>query len=176
MYPGDVAGQTEHAFKLAEELLRAAGAGLKDVVKAQIFLTDIKVVHPSASMGVLFDALSYDNSSLIIEKATTALKAAKGAGLGLITIYKEKEDGGEVDASFAANILRMRYEIQEGIEQEQFIPYFQPVYDIKERRLSGFETLVRWQHPTRGFLTPYHFVSYVERIGVIGEIDQHMMQ
>ena len=135
-----------------------------------------RVVHPSASMGVLFDALSYDNSSLIIEKATTALKAAKGAGLGLITIYKEKEDGGEVDASFAANILRMRYEIREGIEQEQFIPYFQPVYDIKERRLSGFETLVRWQHPTRGFLTPYHFVPYAERIGVIGEIDQHMMQ
>ena len=135
-----------------------------------------RVVHPSASMGVLFDALSYDNSSLIIEKATTALKAAKGAGLGLITIYKEKEDGGEVDASFAANILRMRYEIREGIEQEQFIPYFQPVYDIKERRLSGFETLVRWQHPTRGFLTPYHFVPYAERIGVIGEIDRHMMQ
>lgn len=135
-----------------------------------------RMVHPSASMGVLFDALSYENSSLIIEKATTALKASKSAGLGLITIYKEKEDGGEVDASFAANILRMRYEIQEGIEQEQFIPYFQPVYDIKERRLSGFETLVRWQHPTRGFLTPYHFVPYAERIGVIGEIDQHMMQ
>ena len=52
-----------------------------------------RMVHPSASMGVLFDALSYENSSLIIEKATTALKASKSAGLGLITIYKEKEDG-----------------------------------------------------------------------------------
>lgn len=157
-----------------EELVALLGK-IRDDVSLPCQMGD-RMVHPSASMGVLFDALSYENSSLIIEKATTALKASKSAGLGLITIYKEKEDGGEVDASFAANILRMRYEIQEGIEQDQFIPYFQPVYDIKERRLSGFETLVRWQHPTRGFLTPYHFVPYAERIGVIGEIDRHMMQ
>ena len=131
-------------------------------------------VYPSASMGVLFDALSYGDSSLIIEKATTALKSAKQSGLGKMTIYKDEGSG--VDVSFASNLLRMRYEIQEAVNREEFVPYFQPVYDIRGRRLSGFETLVRWQHPTRGFLTPFHFVPYAERIGIIGEIDQQMMR
>lgn len=131
-------------------------------------------VYPSACMGVLFDALRWDDPSLIIEKATTALKAAKKAGLGLIAVHKEEVSN--VDTSFVANILRMRYELQEAVEQEQFVPYFQPIYTIEGRYLSGFEALVRWQHPTRGFLTPIHFVPYAERIGAIGQIDRLMMK
>lgn len=133
-----------------------------------------KTLYPSASMGVLPNALQYSEPSQIIEKATNALKNSKQSGLGVITFYKD--EGVEMDSFFASNVLRMRFEIQEAVERDEFIPYFQPVYSIQDRTLRGFETLVRWQHPSRGFLTPGEFVPYAERIGNIGDIDQCMMR
>lgn len=69
--PGDVAGQTEHAFKLAEELLRAAGAGLKDVVKAQIFLTDINDYPQVAPVRNKYFAENRPVSTIVAVNALT---------------------------------------------------------------------------------------------------------
>ena len=56
-------------------------------------------------------------------------------------------------------------EIFRAIQQDQFIPYFQPLVDLREGHIRGFEVLARWQHPTRGLMAPCEFIPVVERHG-----------
>uniref|UniRef100_UPI0026071D62 putative bifunctional diguanylate cyclase/phosphodiesterase n=1 Tax=uncultured Fretibacterium sp. TaxID=1678694 RepID=UPI0026071D62 len=132
------------------------------------------MVYPSASIGVLSDVSIWNSPAVIMEKAASALKNAKKAGLGAVIFFEGRDDREEVP--FSGSILNMRAELQSAIENDEFIPYFQPVYSIKDRELSGFETLVRWMHPQKGFLPPSRFVPYAERIGLVGEIDRCMMR
>ena len=132
------------------------------------------VVHPSASIGVLSDVSAWNSPSIIIEKAASALKNAKKVGLGAVIFFEGRDDREEVP--FSSSILNMRAELRSAIDNDEFLSYFQPVYSIKDRRLSGFETLVRWMHPEKGFLPPSRFIPYAERIGLVGEIDRCMMR
>jgi len=58
-------------------------------------------------------------------------------------------------------------EIFRAIQQDQFIPYFQPLVDLREGAIRGFEVLARWQHPTRGLIAPGEFIPVVERHGLM---------
>lgn len=57
-------------------------------------------------------------------------------------------------------------ELRTALEEEQFELYLQPQYDLHER-IGGAEALVRWQHPTRGLLTPSHFIDLAEETELI---------
>lgn len=58
--------------------------------------------------------------------------------------------------------LMMQEEIKKGLENNEFILYYQPKVHMKEGKIEGFEALVRWNHPTRGILAPGVFLEYVE--------------
>ncbi|NLL36750.1 MAG: EAL domain-containing protein [Fretibacterium sp.] len=134
-------------------------------------------VHPSASIGVISDITAPEllqNPTAIIEKAMQALKLAKRSGLGVTVFYEDEQQKHE--APHSINILAMRAEISTGLEKDEFIPNFQPIYDITDRKLSGFETLVRWQHPKKGLLFPSSFIPHAEEMGLIGDIDRCMIQ
>ena len=132
------------------------------------------MVYPSASIGVLSDVSIWNSPAVIMEKAASALKNAKKVGLGAVIFFEGRDDQEEVP--FSSSILNMRAELRSAIDNDEFLSYFQPVYSIKDRRLSGFETLVRWMHPQKGFLPPSRFIPYAERIGLVGEIDRCMMR
>ena len=132
------------------------------------------VVHPSASIGALLDISAWNSPSVIIEKAMSALKNAKKVGLGAVIFFEGRDEQEEVP--FSGSILNMRAELRSALDNDEFLSYFQPVYSIEDRRLSGFETLVRWMHPQKGFLPPSRFIPYAERIGLVGEIDRCMMR
>jgi len=132
------------------------------------------VVHPSASIGALSDVSIWNSPSVIIEKAMSALKNAKKVGLGAVIFFEGHDEQEEVP--FSGSILNMRAELRSALDNDEFLSYFQPVYSIEDRRLSGFETLVRWMHPQKGFLPPSRFIPYAERIGLVGEIDRCMMR
>ena len=132
------------------------------------------VVHPSASIGALLDVSAWNSPSVIIEKAMSALKNAKKVGLGAVIFFEGHDEQEEVP--FSGSIFNMRAELRSALDNDEFLSYFQPVYSIEDRRLSGFETLVRWMHPQKGFLPPSRFIPYAERIGLVGEIDRCMMR
>jgi len=58
------------------------------------------------------------------------------------------------------------------LENNEFVPYYQPQFTSDKFELSGVETLVRWQHPERGILTPDKFLPLADEMGVLGEIDR----
>ena len=156
-----------------------------------------RTVYPSASIGVLSKAQGQESAARILEMASEALRASKGAGLGKILFYKEEMENESAGggAIYPAKVLSRRYEIHEGLkadqagahtpELEQFIPYFQPIHYCSTRELAGFETLVRWnhpnpeEHPNRDMsipLAPVSFIDYAKRSGDASQIDRLMMR
>lgn len=61
-------------------------------------------------------------------------------------------------------------ELYHAIQDDEFILYFQPQHVINSNEIRGLEALIRWQHPTYGFLTPFQFIPFAEQTGVIVDI------
>ena len=62
-------------------------------------------------------------------------------------------------------------EIIEALKNDEFIPYYQPKYSLKEKKFISSEVLARWNSPTRGILSPGLFIEQAEQAGVLPEID-----
>ena len=96
-----------------------------------------------------------------------------------IALYRAKESGRNRHEFFTdalqAEIVttkRIADEILEGIEQNQFVAWYQPQFDAGTLRLSGVEALVRWNHPREGVLTPDKFLHIAEELNVVATIDR----
>ncbi|ARE39464.1 diguanylate cyclase/phosphodiesterase (GGDEF & EAL domains) with PAS/PAC sensor(s) [Rhodovulum sp. P5] len=70
---------------------------------------------------------------------------------------------------------RLAIEIHEGLDGDQFVPFFQPQVSAADGRLVGAEALLRWQHPTEGILAPDAFLHVAEHLRLMPEIDRVMM-
>ena len=69
----------------------------------------------------------------------------------------------------------LELDMRAAIKAGDFEAHFQPQYDIGHRRISGFETLVRWHHPTRGWVSPADFVPLAEEIGLVSHLGEQML-
>lgn len=67
-------------------------------------------------------------------------------------------------------------ELQEGIAQEQFKVYYQPVIDTKTGKIASAEALIRWIHPDKGFISPALFIPALEENGHISELDFYVLK
>lgn len=70
--------------------------------------------------------------------------------------------------------LRLEQDLITALEKNQFTAALQPVINLQERSIQGFEALIRWEHPEHGFIMPDHFIPVAERMGLIMEIDMMM--
>ncbi|MBL4696547.1 MAG: EAL domain-containing protein [Rhizobiaceae bacterium] len=98
-------------------------------------------------------------------------------------LYKAKEKGRNRYEFFTTqlqaeiiNTKRRADEILTALEQDQFIVYYQPQFDARTLELAGVEALVRWNHPTKGILTPYEFLKIAEDLNVVAQIDRLVME
>jgi len=113
-----------------------------------------------ASMGVAAGGPGSDPRALLRD-ADTAMYAAKRQGGGDLQLFAEHM-GEEV-----ALRLRMRSELELGLEREQFVVHYQPIVALGDGSVGGFEALVRWQHPERGMVPPNQFIPLAEQTGLI---------
>lgn len=72
--------------------------------------------------------------------------------------------------------LGLEQELRRGLERKEFIPVLQPILKLPERKIVGFEALIRWQHPEKGLLTPNHFIPVAERTNVVQYLDRLMLE
>ena len=169
--PGNTAarmGGDEFAILVAH----AAGASAAEEVAARIVhalstpvevsdgLGGTHIVSGAASVGV---ATSHDATSPteLLRHADLALYLAKGAGKGTWQRYQSDLHTAMVER------LALRTSLLEAIDARQFVLQYQPIVDIRTQAVIGVESLVRWQHPERGLLGPYHFIDLAEESGAI---------
>lgn len=91
-----------------------------------------------------------------------------------LTTYVSKRDGGNKFTNYYATLDdeekdNMAYykEIKEAIQRKEFVLYYQPIIDLKNRVIYGAEALMRWNHPTQGVLSPQKFIKVMEQSGDI---------
>jgi EAL domain-containing protein (putative c-di-GMP-specific phosphodiesterase class I) len=76
--------------------------------------------------------------------------------------------------------LRERMVLEESVRQavtsREIAPFYQPLVQLSENRLVGFEILARWQHPTRGNVEPGTFIPIVEKLGLIAELTYSLLR
>ena len=87
-----------------------------------------------------------------------------------VALYsEEQQEAADSEKSMPA-------EIMEGINKEQFQIYYQPKFDLTQKKFLGAEALVRWNHPTRGLLPPSFFIPFSERSGLITALDHYIFE
>jgi len=96
-----------------------------------------------------------------------------------IAMYKIKESGKNSYKYFDVNmknelLRKMRIEtmLTNAVENEEFILYYQPQYDVLSKKMCGLEALIRWDSPELGFLNPMEFIAISEEIGAITKIGE----
>jgi EAL domain-containing protein (putative c-di-GMP-specific phosphodiesterase class I) len=72
--------------------------------------------------------------------------------------------------------LKIEQELRKGLERREFIPFLQPIIDLKTRRVKGFEALIRWQHPEKGLVFPDQFIPAAEHTNVVQQLDRLMLE
>jgi diguanylate cyclase (GGDEF)-like protein len=129
-----------------------------------------RTVSPGASIGV----------AVFPDDAPEAGDLQRFADMAL---YRVKTQGGRrwsaFDAELRAENLRRRTletDLRRAIPAGEIEPWFQPVVDARDGRITGVEVLARWRHPEQGLLLPGAFVPMAEELGLIGRIDEAVFE
>lgn len=93
--------------------------------------------------------------------ADTAMYRAKGMGKARFVVFDS--------AMHAQAMARLKLEtdLRRAVERQEFRLYYQPIVELDTGGISGFEALLRWQHPERGLITPMEYLSVAEEIGLL---------
>ncbi len=126
-------------------------------------------VIPTLSAGVAF-VDEVINAETLLRDADTAMYAAKQSGLSGITIY-DKALRDEVSSR-----LEIEEELREALREGELRVHYQPVVDLQQLRIVGYEALVRWQHPKRGLLAPADFIAVAIQGGLIVPIGKFVVR
>jgi diguanylate cyclase (GGDEF)-like protein len=135
------------------------------------FMIDGHEVFVTTSIGIVLSANGsrYDRPEDLLRDADIAMYSAKGTGKAHFEIF---------DPTMRARILErleLEAELRRAIENDELRVYYQPIVSLKDGRLSGFEALVRWEHPERGTLSPAVFIPLAEETGLVIPLDRWVL-
>jgi diguanylate cyclase (GGDEF)-like protein len=162
-------GGDEFGVVLHDAQNRKAVHELANTLIAQIsepYVLDGVSVRIGVSIGSAFGPVDGDTVDDLVKKADLALYEAKAAGRGT---YRQFERSMQTEAE---NRLRLEHDLRLALQLNQFRLFYQPLIDAQTQEVKGFEALIRWQHPVRGFVSPAEFVPLAEEIGLIHELGE----
>jgi len=131
---------------------------------------DEQTVDLGAGIGIAGYPSHGDNAEILLSRAELAMYESKRNLGGSYTVYCP-----EMDHASQQN-LSMVSELRHAIAEDQLCLYVQPKFGMKEKTIVGVETLVRWNHPRRGFLVPDKFVVFAEQTGTIRQLTKWMLE
>jgi diguanylate cyclase (GGDEF)-like protein len=134
------------------------------------FIVGDKQIELTISAGISIGPADGAEPQLLLKNANVALAHAKA-------------DGGRRHRFFTRDMearIQIRHaleaDLRHAIERQQFELHYQPLYDTRRARISGFEALLRWNHPERGRVSPMEFIPLAEEVGLIGDIGRWVLQ
>ncbi len=138
----------------------ATGIALEDCklqrIEAEQFKSRLATMDPVMRMVI----------EVILSRFRTTLKRIEDAPPELRKLALEPLP----HTAAAMKSLRLESEIAVAIKKGQFVPYYQPIVDLKSGKLAGFEALCRWIHPERGLVAPDEFIPIAEQSDLITQI------
>ncbi|NET31904.1 MAG: EAL domain-containing protein [Cyanothece sp. SIO1E1] len=145
---GDIDDATHMAQKLRAEM-------------ALPFYLDQHEVFINASIGIVLGSQDYHLPEHLLRDADIAMYHAKAMGEASHKVF---------DANMHTNalaLMQLETDLRRAVECRGFVVHYQPIVSLSTGQITGFEALVRWQHPTRGFISPVEFIPAAEETGLI---------
>jgi diguanylate cyclase (GGDEF)-like protein len=118
-------------------------------------------IFVTLSMGIAFSSPEYEHPEHILRDADNAMYHAKLRGRAQYAVFDEEMRYSTMKTMTLENDLRR------AVERKEFILHYQPVINLTSGKVSGFEALVRWNHPSEGMIYPEIFIKSAEETGTI---------
>ncbi|MBW3636697.1 MAG: EAL domain-containing protein [Armatimonadetes bacterium] len=141
-----------YAIQVAERLLEA--------LREPILLSG-REVFTTPSIGIAFSTGDYDYPDEMLRHADAAMYEAKRRGKARYEVFHSSM------SISAMNRLEIENDLRRALQNNEFFLHFQPKWHLASDSITGFEALVRWQHPQRGLVSPNEFIPIAEETGLI---------
>ncbi|WP_315651775.1 bifunctional diguanylate cyclase/phosphodiesterase [Roseateles aquae] len=149
-----------HAEAAAEKLLRVLG---------QPYLIDQHNHHSTPSIGIVVWNDASGGSEELLKHADHAMYEAKSAGRNRLAFFDP------ISQAAMAELISLEADLRQAVNYQQFELYYQAQVSA-DGRLLGAEALLRWPHPSRGFVSPAQFIPLAEQTGTINQIGEWVLQ
>ncbi|MDJ0678736.1 MAG: EAL domain-containing protein [Xenococcaceae cyanobacterium MO_167.B52] len=127
-------------------------------------------IFVSSSMGIVMSDERYQQVEELLRDADTAMYQAKAAGKGRYQIFElcmyQK----------VKTILGIENDLRRALEKSELVVFYQPIVELDNGKISGFEALVRWLHPKKGMIEPGDFISIAEETGLIVPLGWYILE
>ena len=127
-------------------------------------------VFATVSMGISVWSERYERPDELLRDADTAMYRAKALGRNRFVVFDEDMHKQAVAA------LSLENDLRRALDRQQFEVYYQPIVALDTGTITGFEALIRWHHPERGFVSPGDFIPLAEETGMIIQIDRWVLE
>jgi diguanylate cyclase (GGDEF)-like protein/PAS domain S-box-containing protein len=166
-------GNDEFLLLLDPETSRKQVIDLVDEIQTQmslVFGISGQEVIVTASLGVVFYDQEHKTGEDILRDADNALLIAKKRGRHCSIIF---DDTMRAEARHQNRLEKDLYRV---LERNELFLVYQPIVAIEDEKLTGFEALIRWNHPELGLVSPVQFIPIAEENGVIVEIGNFVLE
>ena len=147
--------------RLAQELIKAVARPIE---------LEGQQITPSTSIGISFSPDDGIDAATLLRNADLALYRAKADGRGTYSFFEESLNARAQERRQVESDLRL------AIVRGEFELHFQPLFDLEKGLIGSFEALIRWNHPTRGLVSPLDFIPVAEDTGMIVPIGAWVMR
>ena len=149
----------DDAVQVADRILRALETP---------FLVNGRELHSSASVGIALAQPHYHSAEEVLRDADAAMYRAKAEGRKRYALFDEHL------RQFAQQRLELEGELRRGLAQDEFEPHYQPIVNIGNGTVLGYEALLRWRQSDGSVRVPGQFLGLAEETGLIESIDWRM--
>ncbi|NMM21415.1 MAG: EAL domain-containing protein [Rhodoferax sp.] len=135
----------------------------------QVYLLGALEHHSTPSIGVTLFEDHHQTLDELLKQADLAMYESKSAGRNTLRFFDPAMQ------ALVAQRTALELELRHGLQRHELVLFYQPVVDV-HAQVVGVEALVRWQHPTRGLVSPAEFIPMAEQSGLILPLGQWVLE
>ncbi len=127
-------------------------------------------LHTSVSIGIVSSETGHDSAEAVLRDADLAMYRAKALGKARYQVFTQEM------RERAVSLMSLENDLRGAVEREELRVFYQPIISVADEHVTGFEALVRWEHPEHGLVSPAEFIPIAEDTGLIIDLDRWVLK